>query len=229
MNEKYGRLKVLKVQKNNKVKYICDCGNVAEVRMSQLKNGKTKSCGCLRKEAITKHGMWKHPLYNTWKAMKNRCLNTNDKDYSHYGGRGIKIDPSWLDVKKYIKDIEEHLGERPSGMTIDRIDNNKGYYIDNLRYANASEQSVNQRHKPNKLGQSYKNIYERKIGRCISYEIRMKRNKVERIASTNSLEIATKIRDYWLSEYEEDKMIWVERTKTKEYREDVNIWKKTKY
>lgn len=229
MKDKYGRLKILKSDNKNNVECLCDCGNIVKKGLKELKSGNTKSCGCLRKENMTKHGMYKHPLYNTWKAMKNRCLNINDKDYPQYGGRGIKMDPNWLDVKKYIKDIEEHLGEKPSGMTIDRIDNNKGYYINNLRYANASEQSVNQRHKPNKLGQSYKNIYERKIGKYISYEIRMKRDKVERMASTTSLEIATKIRDYWLSEYEEDKMIWVERTKTKEYREDVNIWKKIEY
>lgn len=229
MNEKYGRLKVLKVQKNNKVKCICDCGNVAEVRMSQLKNGKTKSCGCLRKEVITKHGMWKHPLYNTWKAMKSRCLNTNDKDYPHYGGRGIKMNPNWIDVREYIKDIETHLGEKPNGMTIDRIDNDKGYYIENLAYSDLCQQNLNKRYAYGKLGKEYRNIYERTKDGYLYYEIKMTRNYVERIASCPSLETATRIRDNWLIEYKENKLSWIERTKTKEYSKDVNIWKKTKY
>lgn len=228
MEEKYERLKVLELLDNHKVKCICDCGNVVVVKKQSLKSGNTKSCGCIRNEIITKHGMYKHPLYNIWKSMKNRCLNINDKDYPKYGGRGIDMNPDWVDVKVYIKDIEESIGERPKGMTIDRIDNNKGYYIENLQYANSYQQNLNKRYAHGKLGEGYRHIYKREKDGYIYYEIRMKRQKTERRASTPSLDIAIKIRDKWVLEYETNIEKWVEETKNKKYSEVVDAWKKNK-
>lgn len=226
MKERYERLKVLELLDNDKIKCLCDCGHVVVVKKQSLKSGNTKSCGCIRTESITKHGLWKHPLYNTWKSMKNRCNNPNDKDYDKYGGRGIDMNPVWLDVRVYIKDMESILGEKPKGMTVDRIDNDKGYYIDNLRYASTSQQNLNKRYAFGKLGEDYRNIYEKNKKGYVSYEIRMKRRKVERMASSPSLETAVKIRDEWLKEYENNDSDWVARTKNKEYRNDVKIWKK---
>lgn len=203
----------------------CECGTVKEVAKNSLKSGKSKACGCTKnkkaRERMAKHGMGKHPLYNTWKSMKNRCLNKNDKDYVRYGGRGITMNPDWADVKIYIKDMEDNLGERPNGMTVDRIDNDKGYYIENLRYANASQQSVNQRHAIGSLGSEFKNITMGYEGRTKGYEIRIKRDGFRRYAYTKNLEEAVKIRDMWISEYEKNKTLWVERTKNKKYKKEV--------
>lgn len=168
----------------------------------------------------TKHGLWKHPLYNIWKSMKNRCNNPNDKDYPNYGGRGIDMNPEWLDVRIYVKDIESNLGKRPEGMTVDRIDNNKGYYIENLRYADASQQNINKRYS-NSMGTKFKNISEGHNGVTKGYEIRVCRNKHRRYAYTKRIEDAIKLRDMWISEYEKNKTLWVERTKNKKYKKEV--------
>ena len=168
----------------------------------------------------TKHGLWKHPLYNIWKSMKNRCNNPNDKDYPKYGGRGIDMNPEWLDVRIYVKDIESNLGKRPEGMTVDRIDNDKGYYIENLRYADASQQNINKRY-PNSMGAKFKNLSEVHNGVTKGYEIRVCRNKYRRYAYTKRIEDAIKLRDMWISEYEKNKTLWVERTKNKKYKKEV--------
>lgn len=215
MKEKYGRLKVLEMISNNKAECLCDCGNIVTIKKQSLKSGNTKSCGCIRNEIITKHGMCKHPLYNTWKSMKNRCINPNDKDYDKYGGRGIEMNPKWIDVKVYIKDIEGNIGEKPKGMTIDRIDNDKGYYIENLRYANASQQSVNQRHAIGSLGSEFKNITMGYEGRTKGYEIRIKRDGFRRYAYTKNLEEAVKVRNMWIDEYEKIKLFGLKEQKTK--------------
>lgn len=78
--------------------------------------------------------------------MKQRCLNTNHKHYSYYGGRGINVYEEWLKPKPYIDYVLTHLGERPSkNHTLDRVDNNKGYEPGNLRWATRKQQSGNTR------------------------------------------------------------------------------------
>lgn len=212
----YNKLTVKKLLKKGNGKIFlceCECGNIVELRPICVVSGHNKSCGCI----VNKHGLWKHPLYNIWKSMKSRCLNPNDKDYEGYGGRGITMNPDWVDVKKYVKDIESSLGKRPKGMTIDRIDNNKGYYIDNLRYATNSQQNINKRYN-NKLGAEYKNIFKSKNG----YEVRVVRLKTKRYAYLYNLEDALRLRDLWVEEYNENPEKWLERTNNKKYKEDIN-------
>jgi len=88
-----------------------------------------------------KHGMSKHPLYETWKKMRFRCNNPNYHEYHLYGGRGIKVCQRWDDFALFVKD----MGERPEGKTLDRINNDLGYSPDNCRWATLSEQNVNRR------------------------------------------------------------------------------------
>jgi hypothetical protein len=153
--DKYGRLTIIKeidlhILPSGKTKRmfscLCECGKKINVRLSHLRTHNTISCGCYKKENIivrsTTHGLWNHPLHNTWMGMKQRCLNPNHKFYSYYGGRGIKICDRWLNsFENFIQD----MGEKPEGTSIDRIDNDGNYEPTNCRWATKIEQQKNQR------------------------------------------------------------------------------------
>lgn len=126
----------------------CDCGNVVEVRVADLVNGNTKSCGCYQKEmaryAKTKHGYHNERLYSIWCNMKTRCLNPNTKSYKNYGNRGITVCAAWLE--NYIAFRSWALENGYSDdLTIERIDVNKGYTPDNCAFISKSEQPRNTR------------------------------------------------------------------------------------
>lgn len=125
----------------------CDCGNTIIVSAHSLKSGNTRSCGCLGKEVRFvnnyKHGDWKSPLYNAWKHMKDRCNNPNNPYYKNYGGRGIKVCSEWDGPDGYIKFKEDMGSKYVPGLTLDRIDNNKGYYKENCRWTTGLVQQNN--------------------------------------------------------------------------------------
>jgi hypothetical protein len=97
-----------------------------------------------------KHGLSAHELYTTWKRMIQRCTNVNDHKYPEYGGRGVTVCETWrTSFPAFLAD----MGERPRGMTLDRIDPNKGYEPGNCRWASKTVQSINTRlNKRNALG-----------------------------------------------------------------------------
>ena len=107
-------------------------------------NGFTKSCGCLKREANRTHGHTSRtgntPTYDSWKAMKFRCLNPKARFYRLYGGRGIKICDRWLHS---FENFLEDMGERPAGLTLDRRDSNGNYEPQNCRWATPAEQVRN--------------------------------------------------------------------------------------
>lgn len=118
----------------------CTCGNVRPFLAGLLRSGQSQSCGCFHREKVTTHGMTKTRTFKTWDSMRYRCSNPNDPSYSRYGGAGIKVCDRWNDsFKAFLSD----MGERPDGMTLDRIDPLKGYGPDNCRWASSKEQSRN--------------------------------------------------------------------------------------
>lgn len=121
------------------------CGTTYEATAGKLRSGDVQSCGCLLRDRphLTTHGLSRHPLYPTWQAMISRCEDTADPAWPRYGGRGITVCPEWHDVARFIADILAEIGPRPDGLTLNRIDNERGYERGNVEWASRAEQSRN--------------------------------------------------------------------------------------
>lgn len=129
--------------------YKCDCGKTFIRRCDTPKT----SCGCDTKRRMsesrsrqkptrTTHGKSKTKAYRVWDAMIQRCCNVSSTSYKNYGGRGITICRRW---RESFEMFYQDMGDPPKGMTIDRVDNSKGYAPDNCEWATASQQARNRR------------------------------------------------------------------------------------
>jgi len=162
IGNKYGRFIVIKeIERRNGNRYFlceCECGTLCDVAFGDLKNGHSKSCGCLMRELcknrFTKHGHTANGempnLYSTWVSFKHRCNNPNAQHYNRYGGRGITVCEEWKDDFQTFYDWAMKNGYR-HGLTIDREDNDSGYSPENCRWV-TQKVNNNNRHQNNQYG-----------------------------------------------------------------------------
>jgi hypothetical protein len=138
--------------KNGRAAFLCrcDCGTEAVVVGKSLRRGVSLSCGCFSADVARmrrlNHGHTAlhetSPTFISWAAMMTRCMNSNQRSFKHYGGRGISVCKRWHSFENFLAD----MGERPPGKTLDRFPDGDGNYEPgNCRWATAKEQAANRR------------------------------------------------------------------------------------
>lgn len=171
--ESFGKLTVVKkvVSKGNGAMYevVCECGNKKVLSASQLRQGGTKSCGCLYREvygrALAKHGMSGTVEHKAWMGMVQRVSHPFEATREWYYDKGIKVSEEWRDS---FENFYRDMGPCPIGYTLDRIDPDGDYCKENCRWASIAMQSINKgMHSNNTSG--YKGVSETKYGTWVAY------------------------------------------------------------
>lgn len=148
---RYGKLTIIKTyykqMKKRERKFAlckCDCGNITEVRFDCISNNNTQSCGCMNTIDREKpNSTRKHKLYRVYYAVKERCYNTKNRAYKHYGGRGITMCDEWLKYENFLSWALTHGYNE--GLQLDRIDCNGNYEPSNCRWVDSSTNNYNKR------------------------------------------------------------------------------------
>ncbi len=146
IGKKFGKLTIM-CRVNGKghviVRCRCECGSELNVWRHNLTSGRTIRCRECRRTEKTIHGLQNTPEWNSWVAMRQRCLNPKNDHYPRYGGRGIKICDRWSDFRKFLAD----MGNKPSGdHSIGRIDNDGDYTPKNCEWQTRDDQANNMSH-----------------------------------------------------------------------------------
>lgn len=151
VRHRFGKLLVLQRERchnNRRSRWLCecDCGCRIITRADLLLAGKSRSCGCANVPAVRRanrtHGKSGTSIYQIWISMVRRCRNSKTRAYKDYGGRGITVTDAWANsFQAFFDDV----GERPTGLTLERIENDKGYFPGNVRWATPKEQARNRR------------------------------------------------------------------------------------
>lgn len=157
--QRFGRLIVLGRDGKNEHRAIkwkcqCDCGNQISTLSQSLLSGHTKSCGCLHKDIMTKHGGKDSRLYHVWQSMKRRCNSPNSTSYMWYGAKGVKVCEEWESFEPFRKwAIASGYDENAERgiCTLDRIDSSGNYEPSNCRWVSIAEQNRNMRKKAKKV------------------------------------------------------------------------------
>ena len=155
--QRFGRLTVLARAGHNRWGHAlwtcrCVCKTECVVAGYNLRNGHTQSCGCRQRDdlraanaAKTTHGHARDGAatrtYVSWVSARTRCRNPHNPDFAYYGGRGIAFSPQFDDYSAFLLD----MGERPEGMTLDRIDPDGDYEPGNVRWSTPLQQTHNRR------------------------------------------------------------------------------------
>jgi len=127
--------------KNRQWLYLeCKCGQEYKRRYDSVTE-QALCCSCASVKRATTHNKTGSKIYAIWNSMIQRCNNSKQAPYKDYGGRGIKICKRWHTFKNFYDD----MGNPPKGTSLDRINNNKGYYPENCRWATLTEQNNNKR------------------------------------------------------------------------------------
>ena len=155
---RFGRLVVVGIRRERRGKRDmiiahcrCNCGREKDVFWQALADGRVKSCGCLNRELAamrgresTKHGGSRTRLYRIYSSMRERCYRPQHMHYANYGGRGIDVCPEWRGDFAAFREWAMSHGYADN-LSIDRIDNDRGYSPDNCRWADAKTQCGNRR------------------------------------------------------------------------------------